>query len=281
VSLVRVGELDIAYRLQGEGPALLMVAGTGYPGGTWYPELLERLAEKHTVITYDHRGTGGTRGPVGDFSTRTLAADALGLLAALDVRSAAVLGHSMGGRVAQWMALDEPERVGSLVLAASGPGSRPGTAGQTQGVPVAAATGMVELGYEAYVRQVQRQTFFTEEFAARRPDVVEWLARAFWADRPSVRDYFQHVAARQQHNTVDRLAEITQPALCLVGDRDTHRRGTGSHLEQSEYLAAQLPDAELVVLPGVKHGYFWEAPEESARVVVEWLARERSPRPTA
>jgi pimeloyl-ACP methyl ester carboxylesterase len=273
VSLVRVGELDIAYELRGEGPALLMVAGTGYPGGTWYPELLERLAERHTVITYDHRGTGSTRGPVGAFSTRTLAHDALGLLAALAVPEAHVLGHSMGGRVAQWMALDEPARVRSLVLAASGPGARPGTEGHTLGVPVATAAGMVELGYEAYVRQVQRDTFFTEEFAAVHPEVVDWLARAFWADRPAVPDYFQHVAARQQHTTVERLGEIRQPALVLVGDRDTHRRGTGSHLEQSEYLAKELPDAELVVLPGVKHGYFWEAPEASARVVLDWLAR--------
>jgi pimeloyl-ACP methyl ester carboxylesterase len=272
VSTVRVGEIDIAYTIQGEGSALLMVAGTGYPGGTWYPPLLDVLAERHTVITYDHRGTGRTTGPAGEFSTRTLAHDALGLLAALQVPCAHVLGHSMGGRVAQWMALDEPERVASLVLAASGPGARPDSPGHTLGVPVAAATGLVEEGYEAYVRRVQRETFFTEEFGAAHPEVVEWLARAFWAGRPSVRDYFQHVAARQQHNTVDRLADIRQPALVVVGDRDTHRRGTGSHLEQSEYLAKELPHADLVVLPGVTHGYFWEAPEESARVVLEWLA---------
>jgi pimeloyl-ACP methyl ester carboxylesterase len=271
MNTVRIGELEMAYRVQGEGPTLLMVAGTGYPGGTWCPALVDLLAERHTVITYDHRGTGRTTGDAGDFSTRTLARDALGLLAALDVPSAHVLGHSMGGRVAQWMALDEPERVRTLVLAASGPGARPGSEGHTLGVPVAAAAGMVELGYEAYVRRVQRETFFTDECCAAHPELVEWLARAFWEGRPSVRDYFQHVAARQQHNTADRLAEIGQPALVLVGDRDTHRRGTGSHLEQSEYLAKELPNADLVVLPGVRHGYFWEAPEESARVVGEWL----------
>lgn len=272
MSTVRVDGLEVAYRMQGEGPALLMVAGTGYPGGTWYPQLLDLLSERHTVITYDHRGTGGTTGEAGDFSTRTLARDALGLLAALDVTTAHVLGHSMGGRVAQWMAIDEPQRVRTLVLAASGAGARPGDAGHTLGVPVATATGMVEEGYEAFVRRVQRETFFTEEFGAAHPEVVEWLARAFWAGHPSVRDYFQHVAARQQHDTVDRLTDIRQPALVLVGDRDTHRRGTGSHLEQSEHLAKELPSADLVVLPGVKHGYFWETPEESARVVLEWLA---------
>jgi pimeloyl-ACP methyl ester carboxylesterase len=269
---VHVRDMKMAYRMQGDGPALLMVAGTGYPGGTWHPALLDVLSARHTVITYDHRGTGGSRGATSDFSTRTLAADALGLLAALDVTTAHVLGHSMGGRVAQWMAVDGPQRVRSLVLAASGAGARPGSEGHTLGVPVAAATGMVEEGYEAYVRRVQRETFFTEEFAPAHPEMVEWLARAFWAGRPSVRDYFQHVAARQQHDTLDRLRDITQPALVLVGDRDTHRRGTGSHVEQSEHLARELPRADLVVLPGVKHGYFWEAPEKSASVVLEWLA---------
>jgi pimeloyl-ACP methyl ester carboxylesterase len=272
VTIVRVGELDMAYRMQGEGPPLLMVAGTGYPGTTWYPELLGLLSDRHTVITYDHRGTGGTKGQAGEFSTRVLARDALGLLAALDVDGAHVLGHSMGGRVAQWMAIDDPRRVRTLVLAASGPGARPGVPGHTLGVPVATATGMVEEGYESYVRRVQRETFFTEEFGDAHPDVVEWLTGAFWAGHPSVRDYFQHVVARQQHDTVDRLADIRQPVLVLAGERDTHRRGTGSHLEQSQYLAMHLPDARLVVLPGVKHGYFWETPEESARVVLEWLA---------
>jgi pimeloyl-ACP methyl ester carboxylesterase len=268
----RVGDLEVAYRIQGEGPELLLVAGTGYPGGTWYPELLDLLAEQYTVITYDHRGTGGTTGTTGEFSTRRLAHDALGLLAALDVPSAHVLGHSMGGRVAQWMAIDDPGRVRTLLLAASGPGPLPGSEGHTLGVPVAAAAGMVEVGYEAYVRRVQRETFFTEAFAAARPEVVEWLARAFWEGRPSVRDYFQHVAARQQHDTVDQLTEITQSSLVLVGDQETHRGGTGSHLAQSQYLAKELSNADLVVLPGVKHGYFWEAPEESARVVLAWLA---------
>lgn len=272
MATVHVGDLEIAYRIQGQGPALLLVAGTGYPGGTWLPALLDMLAQRHTVITYDHRGTGATTGSAGAFSTRTLAHDALGLLAALDVPRAHVLGHSMGGRVAQWMALDDPQRVQTLVLAASGAGAGPESQGHTLGVPVATAAGMVELGYEGYVRRVQRETFFTEEFGAAHPEVVEWLARAFWAGRPSLRDYFQHVAARQQHTTVGRLAGIGQPVLVLVGDRDTHRGGTGSHLEQSEYLARELPHADLVVLPEVAHGYFWEAPEKSAQAVLDWLA---------
>lgn len=265
-----VGGLDIAYDVVGSGPCLLMVAGTGYPGATWWPETIELLARSFTVVTYDHRGTGATTGPTGAFSTRTLAEDAVGLLRVLDLGPATVLGHSMGGRVAQWMALDGSDQVSRLVLAASGAGPLPGSTGHTLGVPVRAAAAMVEMGYRGYISDVQRRTFFTEEFAAADPQAVRWLLDAFWDNRPSLVDYLQHVAARQQHDTNDRLPEIRQRTLVLVGDRDTHRGGTGSHLEQSEHLARTLPDATLVVLPGVKHGFFWEKPAESVEAIVRW-----------
>lgn len=272
MTMVRVGELEVAHRVQGSGPALLMVAGTGYPGTTWWPETLDALADHFTVITYDHRGTGRTEGEAGRFSTRTLANDALGLLEALGIDSACVLGHSMGGRVAQWMALDGASHVTGLVLAASGPGPLPGSQQHTLGVPVPTAAAMVELGYREYVGSVQRQTFFTDEFSVEQPATVKWLLDAFWEGRPSVTDYFQHVAARQQHNTVDLVAAIRQRTLVLVGDQDTHRRGTGSHLEQSEYLARELPDARLSILPGVKHGFLWQVPGESVERIAAWLA---------
>lgn len=272
MSTVRVGELEMAYQTAGEGPCLILVAGTGYPGATWLPRTVGRLAERFTVVTYDHRGTGGTTGPTGPFSTLTLAEDALGLLDALDLGPATVLGHSMGGRVAQWMAITGSDQVGRLVLAASGAGPLAGTSGHTLGVPVGTAASIVELGYRGYIGDVQRRSFFTAEFAAAEPDAVQWLQDAFWEHRPSLVDYLQHVAARQQHDTRDRLAEIHQPTLVIVGDQDTHQGGTGSHVEQSEHLARELPDASFHLLRGVKHGFFWEKPDESVEPILRWLA---------
>ena len=185
----------------------------------------------------------------------------------------------MGGRVAQWMALDGGPRIAGLILAASGSGPLPGGHGHTLGVPVQAAAGMVEVGYAQYVRQVQRDTFFTEAFYRQDPGTVDRLFEAFWSHRPSLVDYFQHVAARQQHDTVDQLGSISHRTLVLVGDQDTHRRGTGSHLEQSQYLAQALPGATLSVLLGVKHGFLWQEPDESVDRIATWLAGvEDSPR---
>ena len=270
---IRVGDLAMAYELTGSGDALVLVAGTGYPGGTWLPELVERLAVRHRVLTFDHRGTGRTLSTPGRYSTRGFAADAIGLMDALDLEAAHVVGHSMGGRVAQWMGLDHPDRVRSLVLAATGPGEWREDRPVTRGIPLHTAKAMIELGYEAYMREHIAATFFTPEFAAATPERVAWLVGAFWRDRPSLEDYLRHIIARQEHQTADQLGELTMPCLVLIGDRDVHQGGTGVHWEQSAYLADHLPDVERAVIPDTSHGYFWQAPDVAADIVLEWTSR--------
>ena len=270
---IRVGDLAMAYELTGSGDALVLVAGTGYPGGTWLPELVERLAVRRRVLTFDHRGTGRTPSTPGRYTTRGFAADAIGLMDALDLEAAHVVGHSMGGRVAQWMGLDHPDRVRSLVLAATGPGEWREGKPVTRGIPLHTAKAMIELGYEAYMRQHIAATFFTPEFAAAKPERVAWLVDAFWRDRPSLEDYLRHIIARQEHQTADRLNEFTMACLVLIGDRDVHQGGTGVHWEQSAYLADHLPDVERAVIPDTSHGYFWQAPDVAADIVLEWTSR--------
>lgn len=265
--------VEMAYELTGEGDPIVLVAGTGYPGATWYPALVERLAALHAVLTFDHRGTGGTPSTPDRYATRLFAADALALIDALDLPAAHVVGHSMGGRVAQWMALDRPDRVRSLVLAATGPGEFRPDKPVTRGIPIHTARDMIELGYEGYMRMHIAATFFTPEFVESDPERVDWLVRAFWDHRPSLDDYLRHVVARQEHQTADRLAELSLPSLVLIGDRDTHQGGTGVHWEQSDFLLRHLPDAERQVVEGASHGYFWQLPELSADILLGWAAR--------
>lgn len=269
----RVNDIDLAYEVRGRGAPVLFVAGTGYPGATWSPAALDILAAEFAVITFDHRGTGDTPATPGPYTTRGFASDALGLLRALDTGPAHVIGHSMGGRVAQWMALDEPSLVRSLVLAATGPGQFSEEKPVTRGIPLHTALAMIEAGYEGYMRSHIRDTFFTAEFAEEHPEAVEWLVRAFWDHRPPLQEYLKHIIARQQHQATELLHRITTPALVLVGDRDTHMGGTGVHWEQSQYLLQRLPNAELCVIPNTAHGYFWQAPEESMGAVARWLRK--------
>ncbi len=261
--------VELAYHVRGEGPPLVLLAGTGYAAATWPPTFVNEMASRFTVITLDYRGVGRTPGTDGLYSTRLFAADVLALLRGLHTGPVDLLGHSMGGRVAQWVALDGPEFVRSLVLAASGPGAwrepRP------LPIPIEVAVELAEHGYEGYIRRQIARTFFTPEFMAGDRSAYEWLAAAFWEHRPPLREYLKHVVARQQHNSVARLADIRHPTLVLVGDRDTHVGGTGSHVEQSEYLAAHIPNAQLDVIPGVAHGYFWQCPTETAARISRFL----------
>ena len=271
--VVNVAGLNVAFELRGSGEPIVLVAGTGYPGATWRPDLVEPLAAHHAVLTFDHRGTGRTASTPEPYSTRGFAADAIGLMDAIGLPAAHVVGHSMGGRVAQWMALDHPGRVRSLVLAATGPGEFRPDRPVTRGIPLHTAAAMIELGYEGYMREHIAATFFTPEFVASHPERVAWLADTFWANRPSLEDYLRHVIARQEHQALDRLGELAMPALVLIGDRDTHEGGTGVHWEQSGALLERLPNAERRVVPGAAHGYFWQLPELSAEIVRDWTAR--------
>jgi pimeloyl-ACP methyl ester carboxylesterase len=275
VPTAQLNEIDLAYEARGTGPIVLFVAGTGYPGATWLPDIVDRLTPDYTVVTFDHRGTGATLGTPGTYSTRQFAADALGLLQALDAGPAHVIGHSMGGRVAQWMALDGPSQVQSLVLAATGPGQIRDDFPLMRGIPLNTALSLIEHGYERRMQKAIRESFFTPEFAAANPDVVQSLVSAFWDNRPSLENYLKHVIARQQHQTAELVDRITMPALVLIGDRDTGIGGTGSHVEQSEYLASHLPNAEMRVIPDTAHGYFWQKPEETMTAIRVFLAEQR------
>lgn len=273
MAVIQVGDLPMSYEISGEGDPLVLVAGTGYAGATWLPELVDRLASRHRVLTFDHRGTGGTPSTPEPYSTRGFAADAVALMDALGVEAAHVAGHSMGGRVAQWMALDHPDRVRSLILAATGPGEWRTDKPVTRGIPLHTARAMIELGYEAYMREHIAATFFTPDFAEAHPDRVAWLVDAFWKSQPPLDDYLRHIVARQEHQTADRLTELTMPSLVLIGDRDVHQGGTGVHWEQSAYLAEHLPNVEKAVVPDTSHGYFWEAPDVAADIVLAWTDR--------
>ncbi len=263
--------VPMAHTIRGDGPPLFLLAGTGYNGGTWPDWMVDPLAKRYSVVTFDYRGTGETPGTADDYTTRLFAADVARLIDELGLGPAHVVGHSMGGRVGQWVAIDHPQHVRSLVMAASGPGEfRPGMVPVT-GIPVAQAEQLIELGYEGFMTRQITSTFFTAEYTDAHRDVVGSLIRAYWERRPNLHEYLKHIAARQSHRTVDQLSSITQRTLVLVGDRDTHMGGTGSHLDQSHYLARALANAELSIVPGASHGYFWSHTDIANERLVQFL----------
>lgn len=270
-----VNEIQLYYEVHGEGVPLLVLNGLGGNVLEWMPFQVPDWSGEFQVILYEHRGTGRSDKPDEAYTTRSLAADAVGLLDALGVSEPVhVLGPSHGGRIAQWVALDYPQRVRSLVLAATGPGQVDPSFAPTRGIPVHVVEAMTEKGYERYMREhLGGVFFFSPEFRRRHPQVVAEYVELYFEHPTPLRSYLRHTIARQTHQTLDLLHQIRAPTLVIVGEQDTATVSTGNHVATSRAMAERIPDAELAIVKDAAHSFFQEAPEEANAIVLEFLRR--------
>ncbi|HZD40592.1 MAG TPA: alpha/beta hydrolase [Terriglobales bacterium] len=184
----------------------------------------------------------------------------------LGLEDAVVCGHSMGGRVAQLLALDHPRKVRKLILASSG-AAHPGE----KGIPLRIAKEMVEMGYEKYVREHTIVVGWPETYAQQHKELIEKYLKVRMANLCPVEFYFRHVLARQEHDTSGRLKDIKVPTLILVGDDDHFIVSDMSHRAGADILAKGIPNSQLVVLPGERHSYFYTEPEKVHGIIRDFL----------
>lgn len=272
---VKVDGVKLYYELYGEGDPLVLIAGTGISLAPWRVFQVPEFFKYYQVLIYDHRGLGRSDKPDVPYTTRLFAQDCAGLMDALGIKKAHILGHSMGGRVAQWLALDCPEKVRSLVLSGSGSGKYSDKLEDyPRGVPMDAALEMIDKGYEKYQHDHWGPGFmFSDQFVKDHPEVVKQFQDLIVDEVPPLKCYLRHVIARQCHETTDIVHRITAPTLVIVGSKDTHDGGTGNHVESSRALARQIAKAELVLVEGGRHGYLREMPEKGHPPILEFLRR--------
>ncbi len=202
-----------------------------------------------------------------------MAQDLVSVLDHLGWKRAVLLGHSMGGRIALEMALDFPGRVKSLMMAASGSGQvpRPGP-DCIPGLPHWLVIGLVEKGFEKFLRDeyCDSETFFTDDFRDRHPDRVEDFFKLARATHANLSEYIHLSIARHNWEATHRLGDVKCPTLVLIGNND---RARSNHVVQAEALTKRIPGAELKVLDGQSHGFFWQAPEETNQTILDWVKR--------
>ncbi|MBI2358504.1 MAG: alpha/beta fold hydrolase [Deltaproteobacteria bacterium] len=209
---LQLKDLKLYYEVHGEGPPFLFISETACHGEVWKTYQVPEFSRDHRVIIYDQRGTGHSDKPSMEYTTKVLADDAASLLDHLGAGRAIVYGHSMGGRVAQLVALDYPQKVKKLILASSG------ASHSTRGIPLKMCVELVEKGYERYARDHAIRIGFTEKFLRERPDQVKKFLEVRLANLPPLECYLRHVIARQAHDTGGRLKDIHVPTLVMVGD---------------------------------------------------------------
>ena len=259
--------VKIYYEVHGNGRPLLFLSETACHCDVWKRYQVPEFSRDHQVILYDYRGTGRSDKPSEPYSIEMFADDGAAILAHLDARDAVVCGHSMGGSVAQLIALNYPVRVSSLVCA-----SARAFYPRTKGIPLRIATEMVEWGYERYLREHSIAVGFTERFARENPDAVESYLAVRMSYLNQVEFYLRHVVARQEHDVKERLEDTRVPALVMVGAEEHHVTSDSSLRDAADVLAKGIPGAKLVVLEGEKHSYFFVNPIRAHQVLRDFVA---------
>ncbi|MGN6731427.1 MAG: alpha/beta fold hydrolase [Candidatus Binatia bacterium] len=259
-------DAEIYYEVHGNGPPFLFCSVTGLDHQAWKFHQIREFSRDHRVIVFDYRGTGKSSKTVQKYSIKMFTDDTAALLDCLDAEQAIVCGHSMGGVVAQLLALDHPRKVKKLILPSSG-SSHPGA----QGIPLPMCRDMVRLGFEGYIREHTIQTGWTKEFVAAHPDLIENFLRVRMSGIAPLENYLYFVLARQEHDHTERLKEIRVPTLVLVGDDERHGAADRTHYDAAHDLAKQIPDAKLVVLPGEGHHYLATNPTAAHAAIREFI----------
>jgi 3-oxoadipate enol-lactonase len=245
--------MRIAWERHGAGPPLLLIHGLGYARWGWEP-VVEALSRSFDLLLFDNRGIGESDAPPGPYTAAQLAADAVQVLDEAEVERAHVLGTSLGGMVAQELALSYARRVDRLALACTTPGG-------PRAYPMPART-VALMTNGATLRDFVENALVPDP----RPELVERILVHRLATAQPAEAWAAQAAAGAAFDAYEQLGSIAASALVLHGDGDVVVDPANGEL-----LARLLPHASLEVFPGTGHLFFWQQPERFVRVVEEFL----------
>lgn len=252
--------MNVVWESRGEGAPVLLIQGLGYARWSWRP-IVPALAERHRVIFFDNRGIGESDKPAGPYTAREMAGDALQVLDEAGVERAHVVGASLGGMIAQELAVAAPQRVDKLVLCCTHPGVE-------RGLPMPAVTVQLFREAPALAPEVALRRFVENALGTDAPQpLVEELVRLRTANPPDPAGWQAQAHAGTTYDGSARVGEIANETLVLTGDEDNV-----IDWRSSQVLAERLPHARLQVFPGTGHLFFWERPDEVAASLKEFLA---------
>jgi pimeloyl-ACP methyl ester carboxylesterase len=257
MAIAAVNGIKINYRVDGRGYPLVMIMGFSSPRSAWSSQV--PFFKKHfQVVTFDNRGVGKSDKPTGPYTTKLMADDAVALMDYLGIKQAHIVGASMGGMIAQELAIHYPERVSKLVLACTycckqgESGDTPEQAELTKLSPKKMSAAMVKL---ACNKPFYR--FVVGTMAAIQLNFVSAAANVGIQGQ---------TAACFNHNTLDRLSAIKSPTLVIVGTEDHLITPTSS-----DVIARHIPGAKLVKVAGGSHMFFMENKQEFNQKVLDFL----------
>ena len=251
---------EIWWEEDGQGEPVLLIQGLGYPGDMWY-RLVPALSSRYRTLRFDNRGTGRTGVPPGPYTVEMMAADAIAVLDAAGAQRAHVVGVSMGGVIAQEVALTYPARVRSLVLGCTHPGGQHSAPFDPDALAMVAARSTMSPrdAAEAAIPFVYAPTTprarIDEDFAVRMriPTTPEGYTN-------------QAVGSSQYGGSYARLGSIDVPTLVVHGTQDRLVNPANAPI-----LSRAIPGARLKWLEGASHVFFTDQPERTAALLLTFL----------
>jgi pimeloyl-ACP methyl ester carboxylesterase len=275
MSTAQVNGIELHYEEHGSGEPLLLIMGLAADSLAWMFQL-PAFSEHYRTIVFDNRGVGRSSKPAGPYTVEQMAEDAAGLLDHLRIDRAHVLGVSMGGMIAQELALRRPERVRSLVLACTYAKPDEGVErqlesslalfGGTRGADGEIQVDVSKLDPMMFFQHLLPSVFNAHFIMAELPKLMQVFAGALQFGF-SMDAILAQVAATQTHDAADRLAKIAVPTLVLTGDADLLIPP-----QNSDLIASKIPGAKLVKIPGGSHGFNFETPELFNKAVLDFLS---------
>ncbi|GAA4615851.1 alpha/beta fold hydrolase [Saccharopolyspora hordei] len=249
-------QAEIYYEVHGSGEPLVLLSGQANTHH-WWDTVRGDFEADHQVIVLDYLGTGQSDKPVdAEYGVRRFATDVVCVLDELGIARAHVYGTSMGGKVAQWLAIDYPDRIGALVLGCTSAGGVHGLRADPEIIRALTQPS------EDAVREVLVDLMYTPEYVREHPGPYVTLGSP-------MPDHARrgHLRASNAHDSWAVLDQITAPTLVLHGTDDAF-----SPVDNAVILANRIPGAEVHYFDGARHAYFEERREEASSTVLSFLA---------
>ena len=273
MSIAKIGDIDIYYEENGEGEPVLLVPPSWWPSDTWKVAVVPFLSKRYRTIIFDCRGTGYSSKPEHGYTVGQFANDCAGLLAHLKVARCHAVGFALGGQIVQSLAIQHPELLATLTIAAAGAGTK-ATSGGPRELTNSDEEEIRAHGFERFIRDHVENTHmaFDPRFFAAHPEVVQALSDALWLRQTSPEQHRYHYDARRTWDTLGNAPKLTVPTLILCGADDNVNRGGSTPVGTARRLAELVPGSQLALVPNVKHMTFWDS-DGALQMLQDFLAR--------
>ncbi len=276
--IVQVGDIEIAYKMLGKGDPILLVSGGSADKNAWDPSFISDLSSNHTVIVFDNRGVGNTTIGSNPYTMEQLANDTAGLLDALKIQNATVLGYSLGSYVAQQVAIMNPEKVNRLVLVGASCGGKesmpkPPEFLTFQAEIVDKISNNVSISREENIALVNASV--GAGWIRLHPETLENITegQGFFATiSPEAQEGQANIGhsweATNWNGVCDELARIAKPTLVITGTDDYAYQ---PH-QNSLVIAGKIPGAWLVQIENAGHAVMDQYPDEIGKILQTFLS---------